>query len=102
MRLGDKWYLFSFISDETKNELVSHRRPQIDYLRGYVECHGDTANYLKQNAPDDTTEFQRLVIFHHVSIENFLKDSISLLESGPLASSLILLRSAVERELYGY
>ena len=94
--LGDKWYLLRYVSDETKNELVSHRLPQIDYLRGLVECHGDTANHLQQNVTDDTTEFQHIVIFHHVSIAFFLKDAFSLLEMGSLASSLTLLRSAIE------
>ena len=96
VRLGDKWYLLSFISDETKNELVSHRRPQIDYLRGLILLHREAAFHLRQNVTDDTTKFQSLVIFHHVSIAHFLSDAFSLLEMGSLASSLTLLRSAVE------
>lgn len=94
--LGDKWYLLRFISDETKNELVSHWLPQIDYLRDLMLLHREAAFHLRQNATDDTTKFQRLVIFHHVSIAIFLSDAFSILESGSLAGSLILLRSAVE------
>ena len=96
VRLDDKWYLLTSISDEKKNELVDHRLPQIDYLRGLVECHRDTANHLQPNVTDDTTEFQHIIIFHHVSIAHFLLDAFSLLEMGSLASSLTLLRSAVE------
>ena len=96
VRLGDKWYLLRFISDKTKKELVSHRLPQIDYLRGLVECHRDAANYLKQNVTDETIKFQRIIILHHVSILILLKDAFSLLEGGSLAGSLILLRPAVE------
>ena len=96
VRIGDNWSLLRNISDETKNELVSHRRPEIDYLRGLVECHRDTSNHLQKNVTDDTTEFQHKVIFHHVSIAHFLSDAFSLLEMGSLAGSLTLLRSAVE------
>ena len=96
VRLGDKWYLLRFVSDETKNELVSHRRLQIDYLRDLTFLHKDTALHLRQGVTDDTTEFQHMVIFSHVSIAIFLSDTFSLLEGGSLAGSLTLLRSAVE------
>lgn len=96
VRLGDKWYLLRYVSDETKIELVNHRLLQIDYLRGLVGCHGDTANHLQQNVTDETTQFQRIIILHHKSIAHFLSDAFCLLEMGSLASSLTLLRSPVE------
>ena len=76
-RLDGKWYLLTSISDEKKNELVDHWLPQIDYLRDLVECHRDTANHLQPNVTDDTTEFQHIIIFHHVSIAHFLSDALS-------------------------
>lgn len=96
VRVGEKWYLLRFISDGTKNELVSHRLKQIDYLRGFMLLHKDAALYLRQNVTDDTTEFQHMIIFHHVSIAFFLSDAFSLIERGSLASALVLFRPAVE------
>ena len=96
VRLGDKWYLLRFISDETKNELVSHWLPQIDKLRGLMLLHRDATFHLCQNVTDDTIEFQHIIISHHVSLAVLLEDTFSLLEGGSLAGSLTLLRSAVE------
>lgn len=96
VRLDDKWYLLTCISDEDKNELVDHWLIQIDYLRDLVECHRDTANYLRQSVSGDTTEFQHIIIAHHGFVAVILADAFSLLQMGSLASSLILLRPAVE------
>ena len=96
VRLDDKWYLLTFISEGTKNELVDHWLPQIDHLRDLVVCHRDTALYLRQSVSGATTEFQHLVIAHHVSIAIFLSDAFCLLQMGSLASSLVLLRPVVE------
>lgn len=96
VRFGDKWYHLCFVSDETKNELVSHWRPQIDYLRDLMLLHQEAARHLHQNVTDATTEFQHIVIVHHVTIAAYLADAFSLLEMGSLASTLTLLRLPVE------
>ena len=96
VRIDGKWYLLTFISDGTKNELVDHRLPQIDYLRDLVVSHRDTAIHLRQSVTDDTTEFQHIIIAHHVSIAHFLSDAFYLLQKGSLAGSMVLLRPVVE------
>lgn len=96
VRLGGKWYLRSFISDETKNELVSHRHLEIDHSRDLMLLHREAALHLSENVTDDTTQFQRIITLHHMSIAHFLSDAFCLMEMGSLAGSLTLLRSPVE------
>ena len=95
VRLGDKWYLLRFLSDGTKSK-IDGWRPQIDNLSGLVECHREAALYLRKCVNGDTTEFQHLIVSSHVSVAVFLKDALSLVQIGSLASSLILLRPVVE------
>ncbi len=95
VRLGDKWYFLRFLSDGTKST-IDGWRPQIDYLSGLVECHKEAALYLRKCVNSDTTEFQHLIVASHVSVAVFLRDALSLIQIGSLASSLILLRPVVE------
>ena len=95
VRIGADWHFLGYLTDGTKNT-IDEWRPQIDYLSDLVECHRDGAKYLIQRVTSDTTEFQNIVVFSHVSIAVFLKDALSLIQIGSLASSLLLYRPVVE------
>ena len=59
IRLGDKWYLPIYVSDEVKRELDTWR-PQIRYLKELVICHLDVARHLQESVTEDTSEFQHI------------------------------------------